>query len=191
VTRIREGRHRRGDGPTGYHRPRPMRSRPSQPAATRRRLGYFRSGLLPVISQRDRDRPGPPAELLDRIGLGRISPASSTISLALAYCTVDADRRVVFGGGLDGGPTRTASTTRPAYDAKLGDPATQRVCTRPCSSTSPSSPTSRSGHRWSGPLESERLPRPLRDRRHPAQHLLRRRLQRATAITLAKTSPAA
>ncbi len=112
------------------------------------RLGYFRTGLLPVISHVIATDPVPP-ELLDRIGLARIAGFFDDLP-RLAYCSVEAGR-VIFGGGTTAAYAyRFGNAT--AYDARLGD-TTTRALQRSLVNYLPELADVAIGHRWSGPLD--------------------------------------
>jgi glycine/D-amino acid oxidase-like deaminating enzyme len=113
------------------------------------RLGYFASGLLPVISHVIATDPVPP-ELLERTGLGRIAGLFDDRP-RLSYASVDDRGRVIFGGG-----------TTTAYGYRFGNATTYRA--RP--DDAPARALRRSllayfpelaevpiRHRWSGPLD--------------------------------------
>src|SRR6185295_17367956 len=85
------------------------------------RLGYFRSGLLPVISHVIATDPLPQA-LLEKTGLHKLAGFFDDLP-RLGYCSVDPDRRLVFGGGSTAAYAyRFGNAT--TYDATLGDHAT-------------------------------------------------------------------
>ncbi len=113
------------------------------------RLGYFRSGLLPVISHVIATDPLPPA-VLASTGLGKIAGFFDDLP-RLAYCCVDADGRVVFGGGSTAAYAyrfRNATT----YDARLDDPATHALRDSLVRYL-PELADIPIRHRWSGPLD--------------------------------------
>jgi glycine/D-amino acid oxidase-like deaminating enzyme len=64
------------------------------------RLGYFKTGIIPVISHVVATDPVPQA-VLDRAGLGAVAGFFDD-SPRLAYCGITPDRRLIFGGGSTG-----------------------------------------------------------------------------------------
>jgi glycine/D-amino acid oxidase-like deaminating enzyme len=113
------------------------------------RLGYFRTGLLPVISHAIATAPVPPA-LLERTGLGRIAGFYDDRP-RLSYASVDADGRVIFGGGTTAAyGYRFGNAT--AYDARPGD-AAARALRRSLLAYFPELAEVPIRHRWSGPLD--------------------------------------
>lgn len=112
------------------------------------RLGYFRTGLLPVISHVIATAPLTPAQLA-RTGLGGLSGFSDD-SPRVAYATVDAAGRVIFGGGTTAayGYRFGNATATPAH---LGDPPTD-VLRRSLTAYLPELGPIEIAHRWSGPL---------------------------------------
>jgi gamma-glutamylputrescine oxidase len=113
------------------------------------RLGYFKSGLLPVISHVISTAPVP-AELLVKLGLDRCAGFFDD-SPRLAYASVLPDRRIVFGGG-----STTAYGYRfgnaTTYDARPDDDGAKAVHAMllhylPELADLPIT------HRWSGPLD--------------------------------------
>jgi glycine/D-amino acid oxidase-like deaminating enzyme len=113
------------------------------------RLGYFRSGLLPVISHVIATDPLSP-ELLREIGLDTVAGFFDDLP-RLAYCSVDPERRVVFGGGSTAAYAyRFGNAT--TYDARLDDPAT-RALTATLHRYLPQLAAVPIRHRWSGPLD--------------------------------------
>jgi gamma-glutamylputrescine oxidase len=113
------------------------------------RLGYFRTGLLPVISHVVATDPVP-AELLAQTGLDQIAGFFDD-SPRLAYCSADADRRLIFGGG-----------TTAAYAYRFGnattfaagpDDAGARALRRSLDRYLPDLASVPIRHRWSGPLD--------------------------------------
>lgn len=112
------------------------------------RLGYFRTGILPVISHVVATDPLP-RDLLDRLGLGRLSGFSDDRP-RLAYATVDLDGRLIFGGGSTGAyGYRFGNAT--ACDARPGDAATAAL-RRALTDYFPELAEIELRHRWSGPL---------------------------------------
>ena len=113
------------------------------------RLGYFRAGLLPVISHAIATDPLPPA-LLARTGLGNVAGFFDDLP-RLAYGALDPDGRMVFGGGS------TASyayrfgnaTTYAAHPDDAGARAVRRALARYL----PELADVPIRHRWSGPLD--------------------------------------
>lgn len=113
------------------------------------RLGYFRSGMIPVISHVIATDPVSP-ELLERTGLANISGFFDDLP-RLAYCSVDAEGRVIFGGG-----------TTAAYGYRFGnattfaprlDDAASRALHGSLSHYLPDLADVPVRHRWSGPLD--------------------------------------
>lgn len=113
------------------------------------RLGYFRTGLLPVISHVVATDPVP-ADILERIGLGTVAGFHDDLP-RLAYCSVDADRRLVFGGGSTAayGYRYGNATT---FDARLEDAGT-RALEASLKRYLPDVADVPIRHRWSGPLD--------------------------------------
>lgn len=112
------------------------------------RLGYFRSGLLPVISHVIATAPVPPA-LLERTGLARIAGFYDDRP-RLSYGSVDATGRVVFGGGTTAAYAyRFGNAT--TYAARPGD-AAARALRRSLLGYLPELAEVPIQHRWSGPL---------------------------------------
>jgi gamma-glutamylputrescine oxidase len=113
------------------------------------RLGYFRSGLLPVISHVIATDPLSP-ELLRETGLGSIAGFFDDLP-RLAYCSVDSEGRVVFGGGTTAAYAyRFGNAT--TYDARNGDAAT-RALQHSLTRYLPQLRDVPVAHRWSGPLD--------------------------------------
>ncbi|HSD86143.1 MAG TPA: FAD-binding oxidoreductase [Kofleriaceae bacterium] len=113
------------------------------------RLGYFRTGLLPVISHVIATDPVP-ADVLERIGLGTVAGFHDDLP-RLAYCSVDPDRRLIFGGG---------STAAYAYRygnattfAAAPDDAGARALRGSLDRYLPEVAGIPIRHRWSGPLD--------------------------------------
>jgi len=113
------------------------------------RLGYFRTGLLPVISHVIATAPVPPA-LLERTGLGRFAGFFDDRP-RLSYASVDAAGRVIFGGGTTAayGYRFGDATT---YPARLDD-APARALRRSLLGYLPELAGVPIQHRWSGPLD--------------------------------------
>ena len=112
------------------------------------RLGYFTTGILPVISHVIATDPLP-VDVLARAGLGPIAGFSDD-SARLAYCTVDAERRLIFGGGSTGAyGYQFANAT--ACPATLGDRPTTAL-RRALLERFPALAGVAIRHRWSGPL---------------------------------------
>lgn len=113
------------------------------------RLGYFRTGLLPVISHVIATAPVP-AELLGKLGLDRVAGFFDD-SPRLAYCSVLPDRRIVFGGGsTEAYGYQFGNAT--AFDARPDDAgarATHATLLRYLPELAGIPIT----HRWSGPLD--------------------------------------
>lgn len=113
------------------------------------RLGYFRTGLLPVISHVVATDPLPP-DILAETGLGGIAGFYDD-SPRLAYCSVDPSGRVVFGGGTTDAYTYRFNNAT-AYDARRGD-AGERALRANLVRYLPALADVPIGHRWSGPLD--------------------------------------
>jgi len=126
------------------------------------RLGYFRAGLLPVISHVIATDPLP-AELLARTGLANVAGFFDDLP-RLAYCSVDTEGRVIFGGGTTaayGYRFGNATTFSPRLD-DAGALALRGSLTHYL----PQLADVPIRHRWSGPLD-------LTLRRHCAIGVLR------------------
>lgn len=113
------------------------------------RLGYFRTGLLPVISHVIATDPVP-RELLERIGLGTVAGFHDDLP-RLAYCSVDSADRVIFGGGTTAayGYRYGNGTTFAAHPADAAARALHGSLTRYL----PELAEIPVRHRWSGPLD--------------------------------------
>lgn len=113
------------------------------------RLGYFTTGILPVISHVIATDPLP-AELRARLGFDRIAGFFDDLP-RLAYCAVDPDGRLLFGGGA----TRAYAyrfgnaTTYAPHPDDAGARATRAVLLRYL----PELAEIPIRHRWSGPLD--------------------------------------
>ena len=113
------------------------------------RLGYFRTGLLPVISHVIATDPVP-REILDRTGLGAIAGFFDDLP-RLAYCSVDAAGRLMFGGGTTAAyGYRFGNAT--TYPARLDD-AGARALRGSLIDYLPELADIPIRHRWSGPLD--------------------------------------
>jgi glycine/D-amino acid oxidase-like deaminating enzyme len=113
------------------------------------RLGYFKSGLLPVISHVIATEPVAP-EVLERSGLAGLAGFHDDRP-RLAYCSVTAERRVVFGGGTTASyGYRFGNAT--TYDARMGDGAT-RALRASITGYLPELGGVKLRYRWSGPLD--------------------------------------
>jgi gamma-glutamylputrescine oxidase len=113
------------------------------------RLGYFRTGLLPVISHVIATDPLP-ADLLAHTGLAGIAGFFDD-SPRLAYCSVDPSGRLVFGGGTtDAYAYRFGNAT--TYDARRED-AGERALRASLVRYLPELADVPIRHRWSGPLD--------------------------------------
>jgi len=113
------------------------------------RLGYFKRGLLPVISHVIATEPVPP-ELLARLGLTNVAGFFDD-SPRLAYCCVTPDRRVLFGGGSTaayGYRFNNATTCETSIDD-----AGARALHRSLLQFLPELGDVKLGRRWSGPLD--------------------------------------
>ncbi len=113
------------------------------------RLGYFRTGILPVISHVIATAPLPPA-LLAKLGFDKRAGFFDDLP-RLAYCGVDPDGRLLFGGGATG-----------AYDYQFGNLTTfaaalddrgMRASREVLLRYLPELADIPIRHRWSGPLD--------------------------------------
>ena len=113
------------------------------------RLGFFRTGVLPVISHVIATDPVPRA-VLERAGLHEVAGFFDDLP-RLAYCSVDPDGRVIFGGGTTAayGYRFGNATTYPARD----DDAATRALRRSLTGYLPELADIPIRHRWSGPLD--------------------------------------
>jgi glycine/D-amino acid oxidase-like deaminating enzyme len=112
------------------------------------RLGYFRTGILPVISHVIATCPLSP-ELLRETGLGGVAGFSDDRP-RLAYASVDLDGRLLFGGGTTAAyGYRFGNAT--VFEAAAGDRAARALC-RSMSEYVPGLADIEVCHRWSGPL---------------------------------------
>jgi glycine/D-amino acid oxidase-like deaminating enzyme len=113
------------------------------------RLGYFKTGLLPVISHVIATDPVSPA-ILERAGLSEVAGFHDDLP-RLAYCSVDPDGRVIFGGGTTAayGYRYGNGTT---YDARPDD-AAARALHASLARYLPELAGVPIRHRWSGPLD--------------------------------------
>ncbi len=107
------------------------------------RLGYFTTGILPVLSHVIATDPLPESPL------GALSGFSDDRA-RLAYCTRDDDGRLVFGGGTTAAyGYRFGNAT--TYDARAGD-AAERALRGTLGAYFPSLAQTPIRHRWTGPL---------------------------------------
>lgn len=113
------------------------------------RLGYFRSGLLPVISHVVATDPLPP-EVLEATGLGKTAGFFDD-SPRLAYGSVDPSGRVVFGGGTTAAYAYRFGN-RTTFDARRDD-AGERAVRASLLRYLPELEPFPIRHRWSGPLD--------------------------------------
>ncbi|HUQ03765.1 MAG TPA: FAD-binding oxidoreductase [Kofleriaceae bacterium] len=113
------------------------------------RLGYFRTGLLPVISHVVATDPLPP-ELLAATGLGKTGGFFDD-SPRLAYASVDPGGRLVFGGGTTAAYAYRFGN-RTAYDARREDGG-ERAVRASLLRYLPELASYPIRHRWSGPLD--------------------------------------
>ncbi|MDX2092741.1 MAG: FAD-binding oxidoreductase [Kofleriaceae bacterium] len=112
-------------------------------------LGYFKTGLLPVISHVVATAPVEPA-ILERTGLGRVAGFFDD-SPRLAYGAVDPAGRVIFGGGSTSAYAyRFGNVTR--YDARPDDTGAHAVRAS-LDRYFPELAGVATQHRWSGPLD--------------------------------------
>lgn len=113
------------------------------------RLGFFRTGVLPVISHVIATDPVP-RDILERAGLHEVAGFFDDLP-RLAYCSVDHDGRVIFGGGTTAAyGYRFGNAT--TYAARDNDPPT-RALRRSLTSYLPELADIPIRHRWSGPLD--------------------------------------
>ncbi|MBX3155654.1 MAG: FAD-dependent oxidoreductase [Deltaproteobacteria bacterium] len=113
------------------------------------RLGYFRTGLLPVISHVIATDPLPRAQL-DAMGLGRVAGFYDDLP-RLGYCSVDVDGRLIFGGGTTAAyGYRFGNKT--TFDARPGD-GPERALRGTLAAYWPELADVPIRHRWSGPLD--------------------------------------
>jgi gamma-glutamylputrescine oxidase len=113
------------------------------------RLGYFRTGLLPVISHAIATEPLSP-ELLAKTGLGPIAGFFDDAP-RLAYGAIDFAGRLVFGGGTTASyGYRFGNAT--TFAARRGDTA-ERALRRTLAAYFPDLGDVPFSHRWSGPLD--------------------------------------
>ncbi len=109
------------------------------------RLGYFRTGILPVISHVIATDPLPP-DVLAQIGVSGFSDDRPR----LAYSSIDAAGRLIFGGGTNRAyGYRFGNAT--AYPARDDDGAAQAL-RRTLVEYFPALADVAIRHRWSGPL---------------------------------------
>jgi len=146
VTRVREGKTCELSTPGGTVRARAIVLATSGYTP---RLGYFRTGMVPVISHVIATDPLP-RELLDRTGLGRIAGFFDDLP-RLAYCSVDQDGRLIFGGGSTAAYGYQFGNVT-AYDARPDDGGA-RALKRSLTSYLPELADIPIRHRWSGPLD--------------------------------------
>lgn len=113
------------------------------------RLGYFRTGIVPVISHVIATDPLP-RELLAKLGFDQVAGFFDDLP-RLAYCGVDPDGRLVFGGGqTDAYDYQFRGVT--TYDARHDDRgarATREILLRYLPELADVPIT----QRWSGPLD--------------------------------------
>jgi glycine/D-amino acid oxidase-like deaminating enzyme len=112
------------------------------------RLGYFRTGILPVLSHVVATDPLPRA-LLDRTGFTAFAGCHDDLP-RLAYASVDPDGRMIFGGGSNTsyGYRFGNRTTAPAHLDDRAARAIRRTMTR----YFPDLEDVPIRHRWTGPL---------------------------------------
>jgi len=112
-------------------------------------LGYFRTGVLPVISHVIATDPLP-RDVLARLGFDKRAGFFDDLP-RLAYCGVDTDGRLVFGGGATKAYTYRFGnrTTYSATPEDAGARATREVLLRYL----PELAAFPIKHRWSGPLD--------------------------------------
>lgn len=113
------------------------------------KLGYFTTGLLPVISHVIATAPVP-EELLAKLGLDSIAGFFDD-SPRLAYCSVLPDRRIVFGGGSTESYGYQFNNAT-AFDAKPDDKGA-RAARATLLAYLPELADIPITHRWSGPLD--------------------------------------
>jgi glycine/D-amino acid oxidase-like deaminating enzyme len=112
-------------------------------------LGYFRTGLLPVISHVIATDPLPP-DRLARIGLDKHAGFFDDLP-RLAYCGVDTEGRLLFGGGATNAYAYRFNNAT-TYDAKPGDTGA-RATRDVLLNYLPELADIPIRHRWSGPLD--------------------------------------
>ncbi|MEO8703487.1 MAG: FAD-binding oxidoreductase [Kofleriaceae bacterium] len=112
------------------------------------RLGYFRTGLLPVISHVIATDPLP-ADLHARLGFGNVAGFFDDLP-RLAYCSSDSERRLIFGGGTTAayGYRYGNATAFPAVPA-----AAEHALHASLAHYLPELADFPVRHRWSGPLD--------------------------------------
>ena len=146
VTRVREGATAELATPNGTVRARAVVLATSGYTP---RLGYFRTGLLPVISHVIATDPVP-REILERTGLAAAAGFFDDLP-RLAYCSVDDAGRLVFGGGTTAAyGYRFGNAT--TYPARLGDSGARALQTS-LHAYLPELAAVPIRHRWSGPLD--------------------------------------
>jgi glycine/D-amino acid oxidase-like deaminating enzyme len=112
------------------------------------RLGYFKTGILPVISHVVATEPIA-RDLLEQLGLGGVAGFSDDLP-RLAYGGVTLDGRMVFGGGSNAAyGYRFGNAT--TFDARRDD-AAERAVRRTMTAYFPELAAVPVTHRWSGPL---------------------------------------
>lgn len=144
VTRIREGKTVELATPGGTVRARAIVLATS---AYTPQLGYFGSGILPVISHVVATAPLPRA-VLDRTGLGGLSGFSDD-SPRVAYATVDPAGRLTFGGGT----TRAYAYQYGNATARATGAAEVAVLLRTLTDFLPDLGDVTVEHRWSGAVD--------------------------------------
>jgi glycine/D-amino acid oxidase-like deaminating enzyme len=112
------------------------------------RLGYFTTGILPVISHAVATDPLP-ADLRAATGLGTLAGFSDDLP-RLAYASVDPDGRLVFGGGSTAAYGYRFGNL-PVATAPAGDRAS-RALRETLTRYFPALRDIPFAHRWSGPL---------------------------------------
>jgi gamma-glutamylputrescine oxidase len=146
VQRVREGATCELDTPGGVVRARAIVLATSGYTP---RLGYFRTGLLPVLSHVVATDPLPP-EILAQTGLGRTAGFFDD-SPRLAYGSVDPAGRIVFGGGTTAAYGYRFGN-RTTFDARRDD-AGERAVRASLLRYLPELAAFPIRHRWTGPLD--------------------------------------
>jgi gamma-glutamylputrescine oxidase len=113
------------------------------------RLGYFSTGLLPVISHVIATEPLP-AKLRAELGFDNVVGFFDD-SPRLAYCSIDPAGRVVFGGGTTAAYAYQFGNAT-AYRAERNDSA-ERALRTMLTNYIPELADVPIAHRWSGPLD--------------------------------------
>ncbi|MGE0867991.1 MAG: NAD(P)/FAD-dependent oxidoreductase [Kofleriaceae bacterium] len=113
------------------------------------KLGYFRTGILPVISHVIASQPLSPEQLAR--GFGTATAFSDDLP-RLAYACVDPQGRVVFGGGSNASYGYHFGNRTTARGAVAGDDAAGRALRATMTAYFPELGAIGFPYRWSGPL---------------------------------------